>query len=447
MTAANAPRRIMMRLDREAQHHPKNADESGPVEVPPEISDRSSTEVRTKVSPQRAPGLDAPSARLEEAGSPQPATARGTGKASAPPPSQTQERPGAGSRKRILLAGAALLALIAAGWYGYDYATVGRFIVSTDDAYVGADMSIIAPKVAANVADVPIVSNQHVRQGDVLVRLDDGDYRLAVEQAQAKLATQKAALSTFGAQISAAEATAAQMRAQLEASKATLVRTIADFDRTNALAQRDFSTKAALDAARAARDSAKAQVSAGEAQIQTADANVAVLKAQRAEAERVVRELEVALAKAERDLSFTVVTAPFDGVVGNKSVQIGDYVTPGKRLAAIVPLDKVYVDANLKETQLANVVPGEKVSVRVDAMDGAAIEGTVESIAPASGARFSLLPPENATGNFTKIVQRVPVRIAIPAENANGKLRPGLSVIVDIDTRTAPKSTSFHASN
>jgi membrane fusion protein (multidrug efflux system) len=346
-----------------------------------------------------------------------------------------------------VLVGAGLVALIAAGWYGYDYVTVGRFIVSTDDAYVGADMSIIAPKVAANVAEVAIVENQHVKSGDTLVRLDDGDYNLAVDQAAAKLATQKAALGTFAAQISAAEATAAQTRAQLDAAKATLVRTEADFVRTSALAEKDFSTKASLDAALAARDSAKAQVAAGEAGIQTADANVGVLKAQRAQAERVVKELEVALAKAERDLSFTVIRAPFDGVVGNKSVQVGDYVTPGKRIAAIVPLDKVYVDANLKETQLARVMPGETAKVYVDALDGAAIEGTVESVAPASGSQFSLLPPENATGNFTKIVQRVPVRIAIPADKADGKLRPGLSVIVDIDTRSAPPKAAQHTSN
>jgi membrane fusion protein (multidrug efflux system) len=341
------------------------------------------------------------------------------------------------SRKRILLGAAGIAAILATGWYGYDYVTVGQYIVSTDDAYVGADMSIISPKVAANVAEVPIVENQHVKAGDTLVLLDDGDYKLAVDQATAKLATQKAQLETYDAQIKAAEATASQTRSQLDSYKASLVKAEADFVRTDELAARDYSPKASLDAARAARDSARAQVSAGQSAIQTSDANVAVLKAQRQEAERVVRELEVAVAKAERDLSFTVIRAPFDGVIGNRSVQVGDYVTPGKRLAAVVPLDKVYVDANLKETQLADVHPGEPARIRVDALDGVAIVGTVESVAPASGSQFSLLPPENATGNFTKIVQRVPVRIAVPAEKADGKLRPGLSVIVDIDTRGA----------
>ncbi len=349
--------------------------------------------------------------------------------------------------KKALLFGAAIAALAAASWYGYDYWTVGRFFVSTDDAYVGADMSMISPKIAANVASVPVVENQLVKAGDTIVQLDDGDYKLAVDQAAAKLSTQRTSLDTFDAQIRAAEAAAAQARAQLDSAKATLTRTEADFSRTETLAQRDISSKSSLDAARASRDSAKAQVAAQNASILSAEANVGVLNAQKAEAERVVKELQVTLAKAERDLSFTAIRAPFDGVIGNKSVQVGDYVTPGKRIAAVVPLDKIYIDANLKETQLAHVAPGEHVKIRVDALGSQSIEGTVESIAPASGSQFSLLPPENATGNFTKIVQRVPVRIAIAAGEARGKLRPGLSVNVDIDTRTVPSSPQKQAAN
>ena len=151
--------------------------------------------------------------------------------------------------------------------------------------------------------------------------------------------------------------------------------------------------------------------------------------------------MQVAVDQAARDLSFTVIRAPFDGIVGNRGVQVGDYVTPGKRLAAIVPLDKVFVDANFKETQLSDIVPGQTATVRVDALNGEALKGTVEGVSPASGSQFSLLPPENATGNFTKIVQRVPVRIAIPMDEAHNRLRPGLSVVVSIDTRTTPKET------
>jgi len=349
------------------------------------------------------------------------------------------------SRKRLLLVAAGLVALAAAAWFVYDYITIGQYIVSTDDAYVGADMAIVSPKIPANVAEVPIVDNQHVKTGDVLVQLDDGDYKLAVAQADAKLSTQHAAIATFDAQIRAGAANAQQARAQLDAANASVLKAESDYERTKPLVDRDFTSKATLDAMIAARDTARAQVKANQAAIETADANVELLRAQRAQAEQVAKELEVAVDKATRDLSFTVIRAPFDGVVGNKSVQVGDYVTPGKRLAAVVPLDQVYVDANVKETQLAGVEIGQKARVRVDALDGTSFDGTVESLAPASGSQFSLLPPENATGNFTKIVQRVPVRIAVPAKDADGKLKPGLSVVVDIDTRTTPQTPARHA--
>lgn len=367
----------------------------------------------------------------------EPATAREA--ASAKPADVETAKPR--SRRKSIFLGIGAIALMAGVWFAYQYITVGRFIVSTDDAYVGVHMSIISPKVSAYVTDVPIVDNEAVKAGEVLVRLDDGDYRLALDQAKSKLATQNAQILTFDAQIKAAEAAAAQARAQLESAKATVFKTEADFRRTSALTAKDYSTKASLDATIAARDSAHAQAKADEAGIQSADANIALLHAQREQAVEVAKELQVAVNQAARDLSFTVIRAPFDGIIGNRSVQVGDYVTPGKRLAAVVPLDKVYVDANLKETQLGPVAVGQTASVEVDALDGQALKGTVVSVAPASGSQFSLLPPENATGNFTKIVQRVPVRIAVPASEAKGRLRPGLSVVVGIDTRTTPKSS------
>jgi len=358
------------------------------------------------------------------------------------PPAQTR------SRRKPVFIGIGALALIAGVWFAYHYVTVGRFIVSTDDAYVGVHMSMISPKVSAYVTDVPVSDNQFVKEGQVLVRLDDGDYRLALDSAKSKLATQNAAIATFDAQIKAAEASSAQARAMLVSANANVVKTEADYSRTNALTAKDYSTKASLDAAVAARDSARAQVQADEAAIQSADANIALLHAQREQAIEVARELQVAVDQAARDLSFTVIRAPFDGVIGNRNVQVGDYITPVKRIAAVVPLDKVYVDANLKETQLAAVAVGQDADVEVDALGGAVLKGKVVSVAPASGSQFSLLPPENATGNFTKIVQRVPVRIEVPVSEAKGRLRPGLSVVVDIDTRTTPKaSPQQHASN
>jgi membrane fusion protein, multidrug efflux system len=383
---------------------------------------------------------------------PQPATADTTPKTEPPsfePAAPTAKEPGATapakdapaksrSHRKPIFIGIGALALLALSYFAFQYITVGRFMIATDDAYVGAYMSIMSPKVAAIVADVPVVDNQPVTAGQVLVQLDDGDYRLALDQAQSKLATQLAAIKTFEAQIKAAQASAAQARAQLDAANANVVKTEADYDRTVALTAKDYATKAALDNAVAARDSAAAQVKANQAAIQSADANVSLLHAQRDQAEKVANELRVAVEQAKRDLSFTTIRAPFGGVIGNRGVQVGDYVTPGKRLMAVVPLDKVYVDANYKETQLPPISAGQKATITVDALGGEALTGTVESISPASGSQFSLLPPENATGNFTKIVQRVPVRIAIPAAEAQGKLRPGLSVVVNIDSRTTP---------
>lgn len=349
---------------------------------------------------------------------------------------------------RILLLGTAgAFALVAGCYFAYHYITVGRYIVSTEDAYIGADMAIIAPKIAAHVAEVTVAENQEVKQGDLLVRLDDADYRLAVEQAEAKLSTQNAAIATFDAQIRAGDATVQQARAQLDASNANVLKTEADYNRTKPLVEHSYSSQATLDATIAARDSARAQVKANEAAIETAIANVALLKAQRVQAEKVAEELQVAVDQAKRDLYFTEIRAPFNGIVGNKSVQVGDYVTPGKRIAAVVPLDQVYVDANLKETQLPDVEPGETAIVSVDALGGEDLKGTVVSIAPASGSQFSLLPPENATGNFTKIVQRIPVRIVVPAADVRNRLRPGFSVSVSIDTRTAPNKTPVSADN
>jgi len=202
-------------------------------------------------------------------------------------------------------------------------------------------------------------------------------------------------------------------------------------------------TPALLDDARTAVDQANAALLGADAQITAARTNIAVLQAQRDETASSLTTLQLNKQKAERDLSFTVLRAPYDGVVGNLSVEQGDLVSPGQKLAAIVPMDKLYIVANFKETQLRRIVPGQKVHVAVDAFDEHDFEGTVSSLAPASGAVFSLLPPENATGNFTKVVQRVPVRIEVPRDALeSGRLRAGLSVVVDVDSRTTPAGSN-----
>lgn len=359
------------------------------------------------------------------------------------------EAPAAASPKkkglgRRLLLSVVLVAAIGGGaWYGYEWWTNGRFIVSTDDAYIEGDITNIAPKVTGYVAKVNVVANQHVKAGEALVTLDTGDYSIASQQADAQIATQRLALVRFDAQIAAAQAALPQAEAQKTALEATLRGAEITARRTTDLAAKSAGTMADRDNAMVALDQTRANLLGAEAAIASAKANIAVVTAQRSEAESHIRSLELTKAKAERDLSFTVLRAPFDGVVGNLAVQTGDLVTPGQRLAALVPVDQLYIEANFKETQVAHIKPGAEVEIHVDAIEDHIIKGTVESIAPASGSVFSLLPPENATGNFTKVIQRLPVRIALPKDAlATGNLRAGLSVIVDIDSRTGvPGST------
>ena len=343
------------------------------------------------------------------------------------------------SRKRLVLLAILALVAVVGGYFAYGWWTNGRFIVSTDDAYVTADVTILAAKVSGYVTSVEVVNNQSVRAGEVVARIDDADYRLALQAANDRLATQLSAVERIARQIEAARAQVAQAEPQIAAARAEVVRTAADFDRQTRLSQSDFASRARLDQSLADRDRANAGVKGAEAGLLAARANVAVLQAQRTEAERLAAEYRTASARAERDLSFAVVRAPVSGVIGNRAVEIGTFVQPGTRLAALVPLASVRVDANFKETQLVRLRPGQHVSIEVDAFPGRDVSGTVESIAPASGAQFSLLPPENATGNFTKIVQRFPVRIKVdPEVAAEALLRPGLSVVARVDTRARP---------
>ncbi|RWE76005.1 HlyD family secretion protein [Mesorhizobium sp.] len=336
------------------------------------------------------------------------------------------------------------LALLGAGsYYGYNYWTDGRFMISTDDAYVQADMSFVSPKISGYIDKVLVSENQQVKAGDPLFVIDNGDYRIAVAQAEAQIATLAKTLDRIDAQTKAAQASLSQAQAQKVADQAAADNAARAQVRAAQLLKTHVGTQAQLDDAQTALDQAKAALVGADAQIAAAQANIGVLEAQRAESASTLASLQLTRDKAQRDLSFTVLKAPYDGVVGNRSVEQGDLVSPGQKLAVVVPMDKLYIVGNFKETQLGRMVPGEKVRITVDAIDGQSFEGTVSSLAPASGAVFSLLPPENATGNFTKVVQRVPVRIDVPADVLKtGKLRAGLSVVVAVDSRTAPASTT-----
>ncbi len=378
--------------------------------------------------------------KLVEPAAETPATARKSADAGASQDGRAEPKSRPGGR-RLRQAGFALVgaAALAGGlWYGVDWWRNGRFIVSTDDAYVGVEMATVSAKLSAHVSNVAVTRNQQVRAGDLLVALDDGDQRIALESAEAKSATARATLARIDSQIEAGRASLLQAEAQANSAQADLVRANADFDRASKLAANAYGSQATLDAATATRDKARAAIASSAAGVTAAQANIKVLEAQRLEATRQVDELKVSEEKAARDLSFTKIYAPIDGLVANTGVQLGDLVSPGKRLMSIVPLSQVYVDANFKETQIGELKIGDRAKVTVDAYEGETFDGTVSGIAGGTGSVFSLLPPDNATGNFTKIVQRLPIRIALsPEAVARGVLRPGMSVVVSIDPRPA----------
>ncbi|WP_193186785.1 HlyD family secretion protein [Nisaea sediminum] len=349
-------------------------------------------------------------------------------------------------KRRFILLLLLTLVLTGSGYKGYEWWTRGRFEISTDDAYVGADMSMLSAKISGYVTTVEVEENQAVKKGDVIARVDDGDYRLALQGAEDKIATQEATIARFDVETVSKEAEIEEAGAKVAAAKVELERAELEFVRQDKLVAKNHASRQALDNARAARDGAKANLAAARAGLASARAGRGVLDAQRIEEEHILRELRTALDQAKRDLTFTVIRAPIDGVVGNRAVEVGQYLMPGTRIAAVVPIHDVYIDANFKETQLSRVSVGQEVNFTADAYPDHVFRGRVESISPASGAVFSLLPPENATGNFTKIVQRLPVRVRFATDQGgNRMLRPGMSVEVTIDTRNDSTSGALAA--
>ena len=342
------------------------------------------------------------------------------------PASATPAAPKSPKRKRFVMMGiGALLALAAASYAGY-YTLIGRFYVATDDAYVRANNTMLGARVAGHIASILPGDNALVHAGDVVLRIDSGDYKIAVDAAATKIATQQATIDRIGRQVAALEAQVAQAKAK---------RADLDYERQQALSSKGFASRATFESSEAGRDQGAAAVKAAQAAYDAAVSNVDVAKAQQAEAQAQLAELKTALAKAERDLTFTAVRAPVDGIFSNRLVNVGDFVAVGQRLGNVVPLDDVYIDANFKETQLKRIRPGQPVTIKVDAYGMRKFAGIVDSISPAAGSVFTLLPPDNATGNFTKIVQRVPVRIRVPKSVARQNLlRAGMSVYATVDT-------------
>ena len=360
-----------------------------------------------------------------------------------PPSAPASEKPAAvpvdaakpGKRKFIMIGAVVLLALAAIG-YGAYFIMVGRFYISTDDAYVRANNTMLGSRVSGHVAAILPRDNSIVRAGDVIFKIDDGDYRIAVDAAQSRMATQQATIDRIGRQVTALESGAEQTKAQLASADAMMKRAGLDFDRQQTLSTKGFASRAAFEISEASRDQSAAAVKSAQAAYDAARDNVEVTKAQQAEARAQLVELQSQLAKAERDLAFTSVHAPVDGTFSNRLINAGDFIQAGQRLANVVPLNDVFIDANYKETQLKRIRPGQPVNISVDAYGHRKFAGIVDSISPAAGSVFTLLPPDNATGNFTKIVQRLPVRIRVPKEVAKQNLlRAGMSVYVTVDTR------------
>jgi len=344
-----------------------------------------------------------------------------------------------GKRKLVLPGIVALLALAGAA-YGVDYFLVGRFFVGTDDAYVRANNTTLGARVSGHIAAILPADNAVVHSGDVIFKIDDGDYKIAVDAASTKIATQQATIDRIGHQVTALESAVVQAKAQLTSAEAGLKRAGLDFDRQEALNTKGFASRATFEVSEASRDQGIAGVKSAQAAYDTALSNVEVTKAQQAEARAQLAELQTTLAKAQRDLDFTSVRAPVEGTFSNRMVSTGDYIVVGQRLGNVVPLDDVYIDANFKETQLKRVRPGQPVTISVDAYGHRKFAGFVDSISPAAGSVFTLLPPDNATGNFTKIVQRLPVRVRVPKDVARQNLlRAGMSVYTTIDTRDGAK--------
>lgn len=357
-----------------------------------------------------------------------------TAPATATPAVAESAAPRSGRRRLVLMGVLALLALAAAS-YGVYFVLAGRFYVSTDDAYVRANNTTLGARVSGHIAAILPGDNAVVRAGDVIFKIDDGDYRIAVDAARSRIATQQATIDRIGRQVIALESAAEQARAQLASAEAVLKRAGLDFERQQALSTKGFASRATFEVSEAGRDQGVAAVRSAQAAYDAARDNVEVTRAQQAEARAQLAELQSSLARAQRDLDFTHVRAPVDGTFSNRMVNTGDFIQAGQRLANVVPLNEVFIDANFKETQLKRIRPGQPVRISVDAYGHRKFAGVVDSISPAAGSVFTLLPPDNATGNFTKIVQRLPVRIRVPKAVAKQNLlRAGMSVYATVDT-------------
>jgi membrane fusion protein, multidrug efflux system len=343
--------------------------------------------------------------------------------------------------KRLGLLGLACTLALAAAGYGYYWWTVDRFFQSTDDAYVGGNVTPISPHIAGFIAEIPVTDNEHVHAGQLLVRLDDRDVRAAIDHAEAVLAQRVAALTGLQARFQQQQSAIAQNSADLDAKTAQASFAKVDAERYHTLALSNYGSRQDAERTLALDQQAKAAVASAQAALASAKQQLSVLDADIAEATAATKQARADLETARLNLSYSEIRSPIDGFVGNRAAQVGAYVSSGSHLLTIVPARGLWVDANFKEDQLARMKLGQPATIVADTLPGHVFHGHLASFAPATGAVFSVIPPENATGNFTKIVQRVPVRIALDDDANLDRMRPGLSTIATIDTRSEARSS------
>ncbi|BCH28789.1 multidrug resistance protein A [Mesorhizobium sp. L-8-10] len=337
------------------------------------------------------------------------------------------------SRKKTI---GLLLCLSAVIVLGAGWAWARSDKTSTDNAYVRGDVTGLAPKIAGYVTAVEVRDNQAVQAGDVLFRIDDRDYRARLAQAVANVEAAQARLGNVDAEIQLQHALIRQAEAQRRSAEAELNLATKASDRRRELIRTNAVSQAQVDESDATRSRAEAAVAAASAALEAQRQRIAVLDAQREAAVAAVAQARAAEEIAQIDLDNTVVRAPIGGVIGNRQVRIGRLVAPGASLLDIVPVNDLWVVANFKETQIERIRAGQRVHVTIDGFPDETVEGVVDSFSPGSGSAFSLLPADNATGNFVRVVQRVPVKIRLVGNPLHGRLVPGLSARVDIDDRS-----------
>ena len=354
-------------------------------------------------------------------------------------PSEAVTAPGPTNKRRIVLALVGLGVLLGLGW-GVKQWLYGRSHESTDNAQVDGHLVPVLAKVSGYVTRVNVAENDRVRPDSTLVTIDEREYAVRLAQADADLAAARAAAGGGGVQGQAQAAVAnasgqqAALTASVAAARANAVKAEADLRRMRELVTNQVVSRQQLDAAQAAADAARAQLAAAQNNAGAATAGVSNAQAGVRLAQARLAAAQAARDNAQLQLSYTRVTAPVGGIVSRKQVEVGQLVQAGQPMLTVVSDTGVWITANFKETQLADLKVGQPAEIEVDAYGGYKVEGTVESVSAATGAKFALLPPDNATGNFTKVVQRVPVRVRVKGSDKDHPLRPGMSVVVHVKT-------------